>query len=89
MADWLEDLQTLSTRYFGPIAAIVRNMKSAIEDRIALAAGSEHDSEEPFIRVKHLPVKAAPAVAAPVPDVPTIKNDPAVSGLPLEFAEYH
>jgi hypothetical protein len=89
MSDWLEDLHTLPTRYFGPIAALVRNMKSAIEDRIALAAGSEHDSKEPLIQVKHLPVKAVPAVAAPVPDVPTIKNNPGVSGLSLEFAEYH
>jgi hypothetical protein len=86
MADWLEDLQPLPTRYFGPVAALVRDMRSAIEDRIALAAGSDHLSEEPSIRVKHPPAKTVPVVATSVPDVATIKNDPGVSGLLHEFA---
>jgi hypothetical protein len=91
--DWLNDLKALPHRTFARLATTVEELRSTIEDRIAMEDQSPHNSDFGSIKVQRAPASvagassapAAPALVKKTPTGPrTIKNDPPVSSFPFD-----
>jgi hypothetical protein len=90
--DWLNDLKSLPHRTFARLTTTVNELRSHIEDRIAMEDHSSHNSDLGSIKVQRAPASvagasSAPAAPAPVKNAPTgphtIKNNPPVSSFPF------